>query len=168
MKIISIVLTFAIAAIALAVPSIAAANAPERTVKVLLQANATDGQALTPSSRNVTRLLFHAPGERSASVLAIFRLHVTHIVPLPWRRLRERLRPYVLGGSTSIRAPTAPGLIGYANTYEESTTLHLGGGTELLIGDHLSLSLDIGEVLYGGSLRKQNHERYNLGLGWDF
>jgi hypothetical protein len=116
----------------------------------------------------VTQLLFHAPGERTTEVLTVFRLHLTHVVPLPWRSLRNRLRPYVLGGRTSVRLPAGRGLTRYADAYEESSTLHLGGGTELLLGDRLSLSIDLGEVIHSGSLSGQSYERYNLGVAWDF
>jgi hypothetical protein len=129
---------------------------------------AIQSPALVPVDRNVKRLLFYAPGEHSVEVLSVFRLHLGRLMPLPWHSLRERLRPYVLGGRTSVRLPTSHGSWRSANLYEDSSTLHIGGGTELQISDALSLSVDAGEVLHNGSLSPLSHQRYNLGLTWGF
>jgi hypothetical protein len=167
MKNLSTLLFIALASVAVCTASSAVANGLQPASDRANTA-AGDTAAWLPPGVTATDLLFHAPGERSAGVLTVFRLHVTDVIQLPWRSLRKRLRPYLLGGSTMVRLPTGEGLIPIADQYEESTTLHVGAGTELLLGRRLWLSVDMGEVIHGGALSEQSHERYNLGLNWSF
>ncbi len=126
---------------------------------------------LSITSSRVTRLAVHAPGQFASEVLAVFKLPIDRFIAAPLEALDldgEMLRPYLLGGIAQLRLPDGRTVGENLPGAGSASALHIGGGAELRLRDRLFLTLDFGEILHSGPLRRQSYETYMLGLLVDF
>jgi hypothetical protein len=124
-----------------------------------------DGLAVT--TRNVTRMAVHAPGQYASEVLSVFKLRIGRFLP-EFGIDEETLRPYLLGGRTTLRLPLGRTVGENVPGGGQAAALHIGGGAELRLRDRLFLSMDVGEVMHSGPLSSRSYTTCRMGFLLDF
>jgi len=123
---------------------------------------------LMAGSRNVTRVAVHAPGQYASEVLSVFKMRIGRFVPVSFGFDRELLRPYLLGGRTSLRLPSGRTVGEAVPGGARAAAVHIGGGAELRLHDGLFVSMDVGEVMQSGMPLARSYTTWRLGLLLDF
>lgn len=123
---------------------------------------------LSVSTPDVTRFAVYAPGQHVSQVLSVFKMRFDGLLPGLFGIERETLRPYLLGGQTSLRMPTGRTIGQYLPGSIETQALHIGAGADVRLRDRLFLSVAFGEVLHSGPLSALSYQTYKLGMLFDF
>jgi hypothetical protein len=124
--------------------------------------------ALAVTARNVSRVAVHAPGQYASEVLSVFKLKIGRFLPESFGIDRDVLRPYLLGGRTELALPVGRTVGEDLPGGGRTTAMHIGGGAEVRLRDHLFLALDVGEVMHSGALDGLSYRTYRLGVLMDF
>lgn len=150
---------------------LAAPGLADRTLSAVDASRLLRHDALSVTSRSVTRMAVHAPGQYANEVLAVFKMRIDRFLETPLDALNlddQRLRPYLLGGRTVLRVPMGRTVGENVPGAEHAFAMHIGGGAELRLRDGVFLTVDFGEILHGGALSDRSYETYKLGFAMDF
>lgn len=139
-----------------------AAASPINT-KSLLRAD-----PLSVSSPEVTRVAVYAPGQHVSEVLAVFKMRFDSLLPELFGIEKKSLRPYLLGGQTSLRLPAGRTVGQDVKGSGEAHALHIGAGADVRLRDRFFLSVAFGEILQSGPLSDLSYQTYKLGFLYDF
>lgn len=112
------------------------------------------------------QLLLRQPGGYAGQVLSVFKMKLQDLLPYDEGRARNRLQPYLLGGTAGVKIRRDSRFGRDIPGEARGIALHVGGGTELYINPSLSLSFDFGEVVGAGA--GFDHEVYQLGFDYRF